>query len=268
MTSPTSTHQDARAYVDVLTREHRYQLEVESAILPEVIAEEGVYSLRHGDPLPSPDPAFRHPNTNKGQRFPFWPWESTSGIVFPNWDHAGRANHQIKPDHRRTIVNLDGTISEPKYESCGGARVSIYTPHKVRPWLLDRTRDLWLTEGSKKVMAGVSTGLCIIGLSGVDCWTIKPNPSDKTKLGERGRVASEPLPDWEYITLRGRRVFVAFDSDVTTKPEVEWARRRLATFLRKCGAIVLFIRIPHGPNGEKRGLDDHIAARLAERSVS
>ena len=145
--------------------------------------------------------------------------------MFPNWDHAGRPNYQIKPDHeqRRTIIGEDGSISEPKYEQCGGTRVSVYVPHRVRPWLLDRTRDLWATEGSKKVMAGVSAGLCIVGLSGVDCWSYKPNPADKTELGDRGRVASEPLPDWEHIALRGRRVFVAFDSDAMTKDTVQWA---------------------------------------------
>jgi hypothetical protein len=191
-----------------------------------------------------------------------------SGIVFPNWDHAGRPNHQIKPDAPRTVYDETGRASRPKYESAGGARASVYVPHRVRPWLNDRSCDLWATEGSKKVMAGVSAGLCIIGLTGVDCWSLKPNPADTTQLGEHGRVASEPLPDWDYINLRGRRVFIAFDSDVMTKPEVEWSRRRFAAFLRKRGAIVLPILIPPGPNGEKRGLDDHIVARLAEGSAS
>jgi putative DNA primase/helicase len=249
----------------VIDPRHLHELEVESAILPDVVAEERVYSLRFGDPLPIPDPAFRHANSYKGQRFPTWPWQSVSGIVFPNWDHAGRANFQIKPDpeQRRTIIAEDGRVSEPKYEQCGGTRVSVYTAHRVRPWLLDRTHDLWITEGSKKVMAGVSAGLCIIGLSGVDCWSYKPNPADKTQLGEHGRVASEPLPDWEYITLRGRRVFVAFDSDAMTKDAVQWALRRFTRFLEQRGAIVLPVHIPHGPNGEKQGLDDYIAAKLA-----
>jgi hypothetical protein len=187
------------------------------------------------------------------------------GIVFPNWDHAGRPNYQIKPDpeHRRTIIDEDGKISEPKYEQCGGTRVSVYVPHRVRLWLQDAWRDLWVTEGSKKVMAGVSAGLCIIGLAGVDCWSYKPNPADKTELGDRGRVASEPLPDWDHIALRGRRVLVAFDSDAMTKDAVQWALRRFRRFLEHRGAIVLPVRIPHGPDGEKWGLDDYIAARLA-----
>jgi hypothetical protein len=212
------------ALSEILTPRHCHELTVQSAILPEIIVEEGVYSLSPGDPLPAPDAAFRHPNSHKGQRFGHWPWHSVAGLVLPNWDHDGRPNYQIKPDpeHRRTIIDDDGRVSEPKYEQCGGTRVSVYVPRRVQPWLLDRDRDLWATEGSKKVMAGVSAGLCIVGLSGVDCWSFKPNPADKTELGPRGRVASAPLPDWDHIALRGRRVLIAFDSDVTTKDTVQW----------------------------------------------
>ena len=72
MSSPASIHEDIRAHVDVLTRQHRYQLEVESAILPDVIAEEDIRSLPSSLKLPSPDPALRHPNTHKGQYFGIW----------------------------------------------------------------------------------------------------------------------------------------------------------------------------------------------------
>jgi hypothetical protein len=250
---------------DLLTPKHWHELTVSSAILPEIIAEEGLYSLRLGDPLPIPDAAFRHDNTNKGQRFPAWPWASMSGLVFPNWDHAGRPNYRIKPDpeRRRTIIDEDGKVSEPRYEGCGGTRPSVYVPKGVRRWLQARSRDLWLVEGEKKTMAGVSAGLCIVGLTGVDCWTYKPDPADKTELGERGRVRSVPLPDWEHIPLRGRRVFLCFDSDVRTKREVEAARQRLAAFLRERGATVYLVSLPHAPDGSKMGLDDYIAAKLA-----
>ena len=75
-------------------------------------------------------------------------------------------------------------------------------------------------------------------------------------------------PDWDEIALRGRCVFIAFDSDVMTKSEVKGARDRLTAFLRRQGATVVPVNIPHGPDGEKRGLDDHIAVRLAEGSPS
>ncbi|HSK83215.1 MAG TPA: hypothetical protein VK902_07380 [Rubrobacter sp.] len=45
-----------------------------------------------------------------------------------------------------------------------------------------------------------------------------------------GKVA---LPDWEHIALNGRKVYVAFDSDVMLKPQVHKALRRLKAFLEK-----------------------------------
>jgi putative DNA primase/helicase len=123
----------------------------------------------------------------------------------------------------------------------------------VRGWLKHRTRELWITEGAKKALAGAGADLCIVGLMGVDGWVVKTQPN----------LPSEPLPDWAEIALRGRVVLLAFDSDVMTKPEVKGARDRLTAFLRKRGATVVPVYIPNGPNGEKQGLDDYIASRLA-----
>ena len=47
-----------------------------------------------------------------------------------------------------------------------------------------------------------------------------------------------PLPDWQAITLPGRKVILVYDSDVTTTPEVGKARAGLATFLQRAGAQV------------------------------
>ena len=81
-------------------------------------------------------------------------------------------------------------------------------------------------------------------------------------------LVDTPLPDWDEIELRGRLVFIAFDSDVMTKPEVKGARDRLTAFLRKRGATVIPVCIPNGPSAEKQGLDDYVAARLAAGGVS
>src|SRR5204862_4194504 len=110
-----------------------------------------------------------------------------------------------------------------------------------------RTRELWVTEGVKKALSGAGAGLCIIGLMGVDAWVVKTQPN----------MPSDPLPDWDEIELRGRVVFIAFDSDVMTKPEVKGARDRLTAFRRKRGAAGVPCYNPNGPNGEKQRLDDY-----------
>jgi putative DNA primase/helicase len=72
-----------------------------------------------------------------------------------------------------------------------------------------------------------------------------------------GKVA---LPDWESIALNDRVVYIAFDSDVMTKPPVAQALERLKAFLESRRSHVQLVYLPAGPEGEKVGLDDYLAA--------
>ena len=111
----------------------------------------------------------------------------------------------------------------------------------------------------------VSKGLCCVALLGVWNWRGSNEHGGKTALA-----------DWEYITLKGRRVYICFDSDVTTKPEVQAAMARLKAFLEQRGADVSVIYLPAGEGGAKVGLDDYLAAghsvddllRLASRDLA
>src|SRR5215218_5774975 len=141
MASPASIHEEIRAYVDVLTRQHRYQLEVESAILPDVIAEEDIRSSPSSLRLPTPDPALRHPNTHKGQYFGILgetddrhrPIDLGAGLWFGTHDAAGRLVGAYKPDQPRTAYN--GHIV--KYEGPRGTRPAFAVPVRCREALVN-----------------------------------------------------------------------------------------------------------------------------------
>lgn len=250
--------------VDTLTPEHRHQLEVERGIPADLLAEERVYSLVAGHEPPVPDPIFRHDNTHKAERFPTWPdaLTTTSSIVFPHRDHAGRSNPIIRPDAPRTVWDDDGNQSRPKYEACGGARLSVYITKRQRHLIEDITVPAVITEGDPKVMAAVGAlgnRYLVLGLSGVDCWSYKPNPADKTELGPRGKVASQPLPDWDHIPLRSRIVFITFDSDRATNSNVQRAEERLVRFVKSRGGVPIVVQLPCKPDGSKMGIDDFVA---------
>jgi len=125
----------------------------------------------------------------------------------------------------------------------------IDVPPQARDLIGDPSQPLLITEGARKADAAVSKDFCCISLSGVWSWR------GKNDLG--GTTA---LADWELIALNGRRVYVLFDSDVTQKRQVRAALVRLCRFLRSRGARVKVVNLPSGPNGEKVGLDDYIAA--------
>lgn len=109
---------------------------------------------------------------------------------------------------------------------------------------------LLVTEGTRKADSAVTAGLCCVALPGVWGW--------RGSNGHGGKLA---VADWHDIALNGRRVVLAFDSDVTTKPEVRLALDELAAYLATKGAKVEYLHLPGGDG--KCGLDDYIAARGA-----
>jgi hypothetical protein len=116
--------------------------------------------------------------------------------------------------------------------------------------------SLWITEGIKKIDALRTRGLCAIGLLGVWNWR-GSNP-------DGGKVA---LADWESVALNGREVFIVFDSDVTTKPEIQHALKRLRGFLAQRGAKPVVVCLP--ANGEaKVGVDDFLLEHTVEELIA
>jgi hypothetical protein len=79
----------------------------------------------------------------------------------------------------------------------------------------------------------VSQGLCTISLLGVWSWRGSNEHGGKTALS-----------DWESIALNERQVYLAFDSDVMTKPSVHLALSRLKAFLESRHAKVKVIYLP------------------------
>src|ERR1700690_565795 len=82
-------------------------------------------------------------------------------------------------------------------------------------------------------------------------------PSRESGIGRTG-TSSFPLDDFGKVLLTNRYIFIVFDSDAVSNPQVRKAEHFLAEFLRHQGAYVAVKRIPPGPNGEKVGLDDYL----------
>src|SRR5439155_19294728 len=129
-------------------------------------------------------------------------------LLLPVQDATGEVRtHQIRPDEPRLVRG-----KAVKYETPAGSTMALDVPPAVRAKLGDPRVPLVITEGIRKADAAVSAGLACIAILGV------LNGRGKHYCG--GKTA---LPDWEYIALNGRRIFVCFDSDVGVKPEVHTA---------------------------------------------
>jgi uncharacterized protein DUF3854 len=202
-----------------------------SAIGEDVAAERGYVSVDTKRRLDSA--GFKHYQ----QRVP--------GLLIPVHDISGAIEtHQYRPDRPRET----GNGKPVKYETPGGSRMVLDVPPRIRPQLGDPNVPLWITEGIKKADAAVSAGLCCVALLGVWNW------KGTNTLG--GRTA---LPEFHDIAWNdGRRVYVAYDSDVMTNPRVHSALVDIGLYIASRGADVRYVYLP-ADGDAKVGLDDYLA---------
>jgi len=97
----------------------------------------------------------------------------------------------------------------------------------------------------------VSIGTCAISLFGVSGWRGKVHDPKNPEYDDNGEVIQRtgPLADWAMIDMKGREVFIVFDSDVMVKKLVHTQLRNLWNFLLGRGAIVYAIYLSTEPDG-------------------
>lgn len=168
---------------------------------------------------------------------------SVPGLLVPSLRPDGSTwGYQYRPDSPR-----ERNGKPVKYETPAGQRNGLDVPPGVGPMLADPAVPLWITEGVKKADAAAVRGLCCVALPGVWSWR-----------GQNGKGGKTALPEWHDVALDGRRVVLAFDSDVVRKRAVRHALDQLAGYLSSKGARVEYLHLPDGDT--KTGLDDYLAA--------
>ncbi len=212
-----------------LSNSHRRMLLEESGISDEVVEARGYRTVRHRSEVPDE----------------FADWQRRLGLLVPTYSPDGKtAGHQLRPN--KPIARKNGNA--PKYETPHGSSITL----DVNPLMLEAVQrgdgDLWLTEGCKKVDALASRGEPAVGIIGV--WNFAV-PGSKSR---------EPLPCWKHVRLAGRRVYVVYDADARTNPDVQEALRRLVVMLEGLGAEVLVVYLPPVNGDGKAGVDDYLAA--------
>jgi hypothetical protein len=187
----------------ILSDRHRHMVEIESAITLEVIQARAYRTVEDPEELLS---------------LGFQPYQAiTPGLLVPLYDMWGNvSSYQYRPDDPRE--NAEGKLV--KYETRDGHRQVLDANPLLGQRLRDPSEPLIVTEGARTADAAISQGYVAVALSGVWCW-------------RKDRVQ---LPEWEDIKLYGREVYVAFDSDVRSKPHVLKALKGICEFLYERGA--------------------------------
>lgn len=107
---------------------------------------------------------------------------------------------------------------------------------------------LYITEGELKAACACKAGFPTVALGGV--WNF------------RSADAGQPLiPDLDGLDLKDWAVYIVYDSDAVTNPDVLKAENSLARQLLKVNARPHVLRLPALGKGKKTGLDDYLVAR-------
>jgi Domain of unknown function (DUF3854) len=210
---------------------HRHELEVDSAIGTELIAERG----------------YRSVTAAEAACLGFASYQCHDGMLIPLHDLLGNTSrYALKPNQPR-LERRDGKPNRPiKYEYPAGQQPVLDVPLRCLAAIADANIPLLFTEGAKK--ADCAAGFerwCVVNIWGVHNWYRNP---------EHGGFATiEPIADWKAITptLDGRVCYLAFDSDGFTKDSVALALRRLANFLARRGALVFIVHLTDADDGSK-----------------
>lgn len=190
-----------------------------------------------------------------------FPYVDAAGKPMAFTDRAGKSRWFLRLKFAQPREDRKEKGKKIKYESPAGTPCRAYFPPQTRPVLSDTSVPLIITEGEKKSLCADQHGLPCIGLGGVWAWQVKREEDDDgNKTGPR-----ELIPDLAKIAWEKRTVTVVFDSDVTTNPNVSWARWHLAQALISHGADVRVVDLPDGEKGAKVGIDDYVVANGPEK---
>jgi hypothetical protein len=175
-------------------------------------------------------------------------------LVIPFPEPGGTLNgySRIKPDKPRQGKD-DG--KPRKYEAPYKKANRLFFPPRTRSLLGNITVPLLITEGEKKAAKSDQEGFPCLGVTGVYNWQVKRSDKDKSADAPRKLIA-----DFKSVALKGRPVFIVFDSDFAENSMVQWAEWHLAEALTAAGAVVQVVRLSGGPDGAKVGLDDFFVA--------
>lgn len=182
-----------------------------------------------------------------------------AGFLIPYFDLAGKPlkffRYRYMEDTRSGFQAAAGRKAL-RYAQPSNTEVELYLPPLV-DWkgiAADPETPILITEGELKSACATKHGLPCIGLGGV--WSFQSKKNGQAMV-----------PGFDAFEWSERTVYIVYDSDGATNPDVVGAEARLAKRLIERGAHVFIGRIPvpeASADGEgqltKMGVDDYIVA--------
>lgn len=172
--------------------------------------------------------------------------EYRGGFTIPYFDVEGKPTKHYRFRYLEPASGFAGVTGKAlRYAQPKGSDPYLYfTPGAPWKYIRESEDPLYVTEGEIKSAAACYADLPTVGLGGVNMYAKK----------------GEMLAAWAKFKLRGRPVYILFDSDSVSNPNVRRAETGLArALLNSYGAVPYIVRLPNVlGEGEKTGLDDYL----------
>lgn len=142
---------------------------------------------------------------------------------------------------------------DQRYDQPSGISTELYLPKNwKRKWReeFEKETALFITEGELKAACACANGLPTMALGGV--WNFCAR-----------KKGMSILPIFKEIQGKNRQIFIVFDSDAATNPDVSKAENALCKELTALKFEPYIVRLPH-LEGKKTGLDDYLIAEGVE----
>jgi predicted P-loop ATPase len=177
--------------------------------------------------------------------------------VDPRTGEPWGMGQQFKPDNppvwndkEQKYLCASGSPTHPLFLDTGDPD---YWPEVIK----NHDQDIYVTEGPKKQGCLMSIGLATISLPGV--WNFRQGQESETVPG---LVKKKLHPLLELFCQKGRKVYLAFDSDLTEKDGVRKALIALGKKFKDAGCEVFIVQWNQG----YKGIDD-LKVKAGEQAV-
>ena len=141
-----------------------------------------------------------------------------------------------------------------KYGQRANSLPALYIPHTLKEQhLTDADIPIILTEGEFKAIACD----CIANVPGAKPLVI-PVAIGGVYMWQSAKRGIDCLPEIKRLCTGGRKVYLAFDMDQSTNPQVSLALQRLADKLSEFGCHVMIMQ---WPDDQGKGLDDYLTGQ-------
>lgn len=189
-------------------------------------------------------------------------FEAKPALVIPyhNIDGKPLKSHPTWPEFFRirylgkdvSFTDASGAKKPLRYSQPGDTGVCAYFP-QLADWKAiakDYNETIFITEGELKAAKATAEGFPTIGLGGVFNF-------------RRAKDGVFFLPELGQFEWARRRVFIVYDSDYQTNPQICNAINALAEELQERGALCYLVTLENVYDDEERktGLDDYLVER-------